>query len=472
MAPAKSEIEIVKERERDPETPGAESGPMALEVRGVSKRFCRDLKRSLFYGLQDIGRELMGRPVRTGELKKHEFWALNKLDFDMPRGTAMGLVGMNGSGKTTLMRILSGLIKPTTGEVKVRGRLAPLLALGAGFNQVLTGRENIYTNMTILGLTKEEIDERFDSVVEFSEVGYALDAPVQNFSSGMVARLGFACALHTQPDILLLDEVLAVGDLRFRQKCIDAIHKLRKTGTSFFVVHHSPDILGALCDKAMYLVKGNVEMRGEAKDVLERYADDVRRKGATVQGGTRETTDALGFHVDPDIESENGKFVSIEVASKRPDGADEKNVLWNEAPSQITFTLRVEEKLRKMNIAIEMMKLPTLETLAQTAMEVAMAKFNSKRDAQKMSDVEPGEYEFKVDMPWLALLPGTYQVRVSAYMKRILVARARSDRFEIKAMNDGGLDNRFFQPREWVVDDRILSKRSDADADDEEEIEE
>ena len=135
-------------------------GPPALEVKDVSKRFCRDLKRSLFYGVQDISRELVGRPPRVGELKPHEFWALQDINLELPRGTALGLVGTNGSGKTTLMRIISGLIKPTTGSVTVRGRLAPLLALGAGFNPVLTGRENIYTNMSILGLTKEEIKDR------------------------------------------------------------------------------------------------------------------------------------------------------------------------------------------------------------------------------------------------------------------------------------------------------------------------
>lgn len=460
-------IEVVEPIVEVPETDPA-SSPIALEARGISKRFCRDLKRSLFYGVQDICRELMGKPVRTGELKPHEFWALEHIDLEVPRGAAMGLVGINGCGKTTLMRILSGLIKPTTGEVTVRGRLAPLLALGAGFNSILTGRENIYTNMTILGLTREEIDERFDSVVEFSEVGYALDAPVQNFSSGMVARLGFACAIHTQPDILLLDEVLAVGDLRFRQKCIDAIHRVRKTGTSFLVVHHSPDILGALCDQAIYLVQGRVEMQGDSKDVLARYADDVRRKGATVQGASRETTDALGFHIDPDIESENGKFLSVSMRGTGPSAED--SVVWNEEPAEIAFTLKVEETLRKMNVQIEMMKLPTFATLAQSSTEVVMAKFSAKREAGRMVDVEPGEYEFRVALPWLALVPGSYQVRVSAYMKRTLVARARSDRFEIRPQDETGLDNPFFQPRQWTLDSRITARKPVADEDDDEEL--
>ncbi len=466
-----SQMSVAAEVPPDQED-GADKNQPALEIRGVSKRFCRDLRRSLLYGVQAIGRELVGLPSRTGELRKSEFWALHNVDFDMPRGAAMGLVGMNGCGKTTLMRIISGLIKPTTGEVKVRGRLAPLLALGAGFNQVLTGRENIYTNMTILGLTREEIDERFDAVVDFSEVGYALDAPVQNFSSGMIARLGFACAIHTQPDIMLMDEVLAVGDLRFRQKCIDALHKIRKKGTSFIVVHHSPDILGALCDTAIYLVGGHVEMAGDARTVLERYADDVRRKGTTVHGETREGTDALGFHVDPEIESENGKLTSITV---RPGGgvvAADDVVLANELPAEIAFTLHVAEDVRQLNVMVEMMKLPTFETLAHSAEEVVMAKFSAKRDLRRMADVPPGDYEFKLAMPWLALLPGLYQARVSVYTKRILVARARSDRFEIKPLKKNGLDNRFYQPREWTVDNRILSRAEVPPAEEETEDDE
>ncbi len=463
-----SEVEVLNDAKAVASAP-AGAAPLALEVRGISKRFCRDLKRSLFYGVQDICRELAGRPARTGQLKEHEFWALHHVDFDVPRGTAMGLVGMNGCGKTTLMRILSGLIKPTTGEVKVRGRLAPLLALGAGFNQVLTGRENIYTNMTILGLTREEIDERFDDVVEFSEVGYALDAPVQNFSSGMVARLGFACAIHSQPDVLLLDEVLAVGDLRFRQKCIDAIHEIRGKGASFFVVHHSPDILGALCDTAMYLIEGRLEMMGGARDVLARYADDVRRKGATVRGASRETTDAIGFHVDPDIESENGRILGIEVRGEDV-ARDGGLVINNEAPSEIAFTLRVDKDIRQLNAVIEMMKLPTLDTLAHATEEVAMAKFSARRDTRRMSDVTPGDYAFKVEFPWLALLPGTYQARVSIYTKRILVARARGERFEIRPLKPNGLDNRFFQPREWTLDSRIPTRSDEAPSADEDEV--
>jgi lipopolysaccharide transport system ATP-binding protein len=166
-----------------------------LSVDHVSKRFCRSLRRSIGYGLLDIVQEVSGVRQESRSLRTGEFWALKDLSFSLKRGDSLGIVGPNGSGKTTLLRIISGLIKPDAGTVTVRGRVAPLLALGAGFSPVLTGRENAYVNMTILGLSPKQIHERFSEVVEFAEIGDALDAPVQTYSSGMVARLGFACAV-------------------------------------------------------------------------------------------------------------------------------------------------------------------------------------------------------------------------------------------------------------------------------------
>ena len=210
---------------------------VVLSVNGVSKKFCRDLKKSLMYGVQDIASELFGvRGSENDNLRKKEFWALQDVSFELRRGEALGLIGKNGSGKSTLLRVIAGLIKPDKGTVEVIGRVAPLIALGAGFNPVLTGRENIYANMSILGLAKEEIDDRFDEVVEFAEIGEAIDSPVQTYSSGMAARLGFSCAIHTEPDILLIDEVLAVGDINFKQKCFRRLHELIQKGTSFILV--------------------------------------------------------------------------------------------------------------------------------------------------------------------------------------------------------------------------------------------
>ncbi|MEL6502772.1 MAG: ABC transporter ATP-binding protein, partial [Cyanobacteria bacterium J06623_1] len=181
---------------------------------------------------------------------KREFWALSDISFELKKGEALGLVGKNGSGKSTLLRIIAGLIKPDTGTVRVKGRIAPLIALGAGFNPILTGRENIYANMSILGLSKREIDERFAEVVEFAEIGEAINAPVRSYSSGMAARLGFASAIHTEPDIILIDEVLAVGDSKFKTKCYNKLHELRQKRKSFIMVSHSSHAIATVCESA------------------------------------------------------------------------------------------------------------------------------------------------------------------------------------------------------------------------------
>ncbi len=433
-------------------------GPPCIEVTGVSKRFCRDLKRSLLYGVQDIGREIVGMPPRVGELKRNEFWALQDVGFELPRGSAMGLVGTNGSGKTTLMRIIAGIIKPTTGRVTVRGRLAPLLALGAGFNSILTGRENIYTNMSILGLTKNEIDAKFDDVVAYSEIEYALDAPVQTYSSGMTARLGFACAIHTQPDILLMDEVLAVGDMQFREKCIKTLQQLRDEGTSFIIVHHFPDILLAVCDTAMYVSGGNRVAFGKAAEVLETYEEALhaKRKGNSQTGGgsDRSQTDGGETLMDPVIESEAATVASVAIYNEnnREGGDVREPMIQNESPSELLAVLKVVGRVDLMNIVVQVMKLPTMDTMAESMMEQQVLKISTKRDCSRIVEVKPGEYEIRLKFPWLGLLPGMYQARVSLYSRKTLLARRRGKRFRVGSVRKGGFDGRYFQPREWDFD--------------------
>ncbi|NEQ15703.1 MAG: ABC transporter ATP-binding protein, partial [Moorea sp. SIO3E2] len=265
---------MISSTERDVADKSQDS-EVILSVNRVSKKFCRDLKRSLLYGVHDIATELVGLRQKDEKLRKKEFWALNDVSIQLRRGEAIGLVGTNGSGKSTLLRIISGLIKPDVGSVEVKGRLAPLIALGAGFNPILTGRENIYANMSILGLSKEEIDQRFDQVLEFAEIGDAIDSPVQTYSSGMAARLGFASAIHTEPDILLIDEVLAVGDLLFRMKCYRKLSELRDKGTTFVLVAHNPNSILSICDSAIYLQRGKLLAVGKAAVVMQKYDEDL-----------------------------------------------------------------------------------------------------------------------------------------------------------------------------------------------------
>src|SRR5690606_16111974 len=229
-----------------------------VNVEHVSKKFCRSLKRSLWYGARDLGSELIGRSNGRGRLREDEFWAVRDVSFQVARGETLGLIGHNGAGKTTMLRMLNGLIKPDHGRIAVTGRLQALIALGAGFNPILTGRENIYVYASVLGLSKAETDRRFDEIVEFSGIGEFIDMPVQSYSSGMTVRLGFSVAAHLDPDILLVDEVLAVGDMAFKTKGQVRIQELRENGVAIILVSHNLHTISHVCNRAIVFEKGQV----------------------------------------------------------------------------------------------------------------------------------------------------------------------------------------------------------------------
>ena len=232
------------------------SKEVLISVEGVSKKFCRNLRKSLKYGIQDLGNEIFGRHVdRKLILRPGEFWAVQNISFTLKRGECLGLIGRNGAGKTTLLRMLNGLIKPDTGRIEMRGRVAALIALGAGFNPVLTGRENIYVNAAVLGLDRREINEKFDEIVEFSELSEFIDMPIQSYSSGMVVRLGFAIASSIDSDVLILDEILAVGDAGFRAKCYKKIDDLSENTAVIFVSHSMPHI-ARMCNTVLSIDRG------------------------------------------------------------------------------------------------------------------------------------------------------------------------------------------------------------------------
>ncbi len=252
------------------ETP---QGEVLISGTAVGKVFCRDLRKSLWYGIQDSSRDLF--PVlnrkKTPQLRPQEFWANRDISFEVRRGECLGLIGSNGAGKTTLLKMLTGLIKPDEGEIRMRGRIGALIALGAGFNPVLTGRENIYVYGSILGLSKLEIKKRLEEVVDFADIPDAIDAPVRTYSSGMQVRLGFATAVVLlEPDILILDEVLAVGDVAFRVKCYNAVDRLREN-TAVILVSHSEEHIGRVTERVLLLDQGRVSFSGPTSAGLQKY---------------------------------------------------------------------------------------------------------------------------------------------------------------------------------------------------------
>jgi ABC-2 type transport system ATP-binding protein len=235
--------------------------PAAITVQDVRKRFRRYRERPT---------SIKERVIRI-RVRAEELWALDGVSADVQQGETLGLLGPNGSGKTTLLKIIAGILRPTDGTVTTRGRIAALLALGAGFHIELTGRENVYLNASLLGLSREETNRRFDDIVAFAELEDFIDNQVKFYSSGMYVRLGFAVAVHVDPAILLVDEVLAVGDIAFQRKCLDKVEQFQREGRTIVLVTHSPDQVVRICDHAIVLNHGRVVNEGNPYDVVREF---------------------------------------------------------------------------------------------------------------------------------------------------------------------------------------------------------
>ncbi len=247
------------------------AGDIVVQAAGVSKKFCRSLKHVMFYGAKDIARNMMGLSCHPGSLRDGEFWAVDEVSFELNRGETLGIIGPNGSGKSTLLKILSGIFMPDKGEIEIKGKIGALIEVGAGFHPMLTGRENVYINGAILGMNKDEIDRKFDDIVEFAGIGDFFDAPVKHYSSGMFVRLGFAIAIHAEPDVLLVDEVLAVGDANFQKKCFEKILEIRDKGVSIIFVSHSMSTVERLCTKCVLMKNGKQLFYGNTRLGVQEY---------------------------------------------------------------------------------------------------------------------------------------------------------------------------------------------------------
>jgi lipopolysaccharide transport system ATP-binding protein len=242
-----------------------------LKVEGLSKKFCMSLKRSMLYGTYDVARDMFGFPQKNIKLRTSEFWALQEINFELKRGETLGLIGQNGCGKTTLLRLLNGIFPPDKGKITIKGRIGALIAVGAGFHPHMTGRENIFLNGAILGMTKSEIKRKFDEIVDFAEIGEFIDAPVATYSSGMTVRLGFAIAIHCEPDILLVDEILAVGDVSFVGKCFNKIEYLQEIGTGIILVTHNTQTVLDFCQRGILLNHGAQILDATANEAIKKY---------------------------------------------------------------------------------------------------------------------------------------------------------------------------------------------------------
>lgn len=241
----------------------------AVELKNVEMHF--NMSKEKLESLKEYFLKLVRR-----QLMFEDFTALDGISFEIKKGDVFGIVGLNGCGKSTTLKIISGILKPTKGTVETSGVIAPLIELGAGFDMELTARENIYLNGSVLGYSKKFMDSKFDDIVDFSEMRDFLDVPMKNYSSGMVARIGFAIATITTPDILIVDEILAVGDFLFQQKCEERINKMMNDNTTVIIVSHSIDQIERLCKHCMWLEKGKIKMIGETAEVCDAYKQSER----------------------------------------------------------------------------------------------------------------------------------------------------------------------------------------------------
>lgn len=236
-----------------------------IQVSQVGKRF--KLRKQRPFIVHEIFRRLVSKTARH----EKDFWALTNVSFSVPKGCSLGIIGGNGAGKSTLLSLLIGSSHPTTGTVSVEGRIGALLELGAGFHPDLTGRENIQLNASLSGLSQSEIESKMESIIAFSELGEFIDVPIRNYSSGMHVRLGFSVAIHVDPEILIIDEALAVGDGEFQKKSLNRIEEIKASGATFIVVSHSLDTIRALCNRVIWLHHGKLVMQGDPHTVCDAY---------------------------------------------------------------------------------------------------------------------------------------------------------------------------------------------------------
>jgi lipopolysaccharide transport system ATP-binding protein len=363
------------------------AGDTVLSVSNLGKKFTRNLKRSLYYGMCDISSDLFLQNRSSSVLRKGEFWALKDISFQLQRGESLGVIGANGAGKTTLLRLISGIIKPDTGNIAFKGNIAPLISLNAGFSPVLTGRENITSNLAILGLNASRIKKVFDSVIDFAGIEEAIDAPVQTYSAGMVARLGFSCAVHSNPTILIIDEILAVGDINFRLKCYHKLHELRQSGTAFLLVSHNPVVIASTCTRALFLSGGKLLFDGETNQALAQSEHDsdftLEKKQTTIR---------------QDLNKNHDSVENVKIFSKR----DKSNTLICGEPGTIRFRFNCNKQSLSPRVIV------TIKELSLSKAPVAV--IDSATSALQACHVDR-YLTVNLSLPFCAVPPGHYALK-------------------------------------------------------------
>ncbi|RMG47006.1 MAG: ATP-binding cassette domain-containing protein [Acidobacteria bacterium] len=377
------------------EAPAAGGKPTAIRVRGLGKRYRIGAAphRTLREALSAAAGSILRRRPRS---EAPWIWALRDVSFDVREGEVVGIIGRNGAGKSTLLKILSRITEPTEGRAEIRGRVGSLLEVGTGFHPELTGRENIYLNGAILGMSRRELERKFDEIVSFAEIGPFLDTPVKRYSSGMYVRLAFAVAAHLEPEILLVDEVLAVGDAAFQRRCLGKMGDVARSGRTVLFVSHNMGAVRRLCSRVIQLESGRVVRDGPAAEVVRSYLDEV-----VPASGTDEVERQLAaLPEDPAV-----RLTHVEV---RQDGRPTSRVS-DDAPVEIEIGYVVKQDLTGLRVYFE---------LLDEEGNCLVQSFHDERE-ERMSSVRPGRYVSCATLPGRLLAPRRYRLCVRASIHNV-----------------------------------------------------
>ena len=371
----------------------------AITVEGLGKKFRL---------MQDRNWTLKATLLAGHRTRYEEFWALRDVSFEIPTGETFGIVGGNGSGKSTLLKVLAGILRADEGSAVARGRLSALLELGAGFHPELTGRENVYLNGSILGFTSREIRNLFDDIVEFAELEQFIDEPVRNYSSGMYMRLGFSVAIHVEPEILLVDEILAVGDLTFQKRCLDRFARLRDEGRTIVVVSHDLDMIGRLCDSSVWINKGELASVGSSSSVLEDFISHDENSDMSMSNQSHQ------LRLKPDDLVKSLDLVDINGQSMSSTASGQ--------PALIRVRYDADGAGEPVTVALGLYR----------ADGTHVSSINSGAATSAGNDV--GIIEVDYEMPSLPVQPGIYEISIALHsrdMTKVFERHTHLFRFEV-----------------------------------------
>lgn len=418
----------------------------ALIVDGVSKKYSRNANAHLSYGLRDVVREVLGRGADL-TLRKDEFLAVDDVSLHLHPGDTFALIGRNGSGKTTLLKMMCGLTKPDAGAILVNGHIQALINLSAGFNGALSGRENVYTAAALMGLNRKRTKSILDDVIEFSQLEEFIDSPFGTYSSGMKARLGFSVAVHLKPDVLLVDEILAVGDYAFQNRCFRRMQKLKKQGTTIVLVSHNHNSVIQLCDRALWLHKGKPMRIGESKEVVQAYLEFLEESEA--QTVEEEVVDSSRQEPEEYSDPYDGLYGPI---FSRFDKIDEfecnftvngapTNTIRVHDPLSIEYSFRLSQPVDDLNVTLKFLRddglhLCTLSTL----------------NGDLIKHIKEGRVHCRCDIEDFDFNPGTYIFLISIHEGRSYLYRDVVKKFSVLSSGSLTWGIRDFKYRYTLLD--------------------